>query len=436
MKKKVLIALMGVFCLNASMNAQESFKVMFYNLLNFPYQTTPPNRINELQTILSDYQPDIFMVCELNHLEGANAILQMMQQNINPDYAMATFVDNTSDDNGSNQNDLQNLVFFNSSKFSIDTQAVITTTVRDFNHYKLKLNTDDQVLNPIFLDLIVCHLKSSSGTANQNERLIMVETLTNYLNTLTNPNNRYVLLGGDLNLYTSSEPAFQELIDADNTNNIDFVDPVNRMGSWHNNENYLDVFTQSTRTQTGSGGATGGFDDRFDFILTSSNLLDYTNNIALTYAANTYQAYGNNSNPNCYNKDINSTDCAEDGNATTIDFSENIRNALFNFSDHLPVTLELETNQNFLSIPEETFANIYEIIGTNISNNQLHLQTNNQQLTAKNLNIFNTLGQLVKTINIENKQNHFVDISALANGLYYIATPNMNIEPLKFIKTN
>jgi len=72
----------------------------------------------------------------------------------------------------------------------------------------------------------------------------MVNDFVAYLETL--PSNSNVVFGGDLNLYTSSEPAFQELIDA--TNNITFVDPADRVGSWSNNSNYLDVFTQSTRT--------------------------------------------------------------------------------------------------------------------------------------------------------------------------------------------
>jgi hypothetical protein len=80
-----------------------------------------------------------------------------------------------------------------------------------------------------------------------------------------------VLLGGDLNLYTFTEPAYQQLLQV--TNNITFADPANRPGSWSNNPNFVDIFTQSTRTDFGLGGTAGGFDDRFDFILTSENML-------------------------------------------------------------------------------------------------------------------------------------------------------------------
>jgi hypothetical protein len=407
---------------------------MFYNLLNFPLQTIPANRIDHLEAILSEAQPDIFMVCELNNESGANSILNMIQLEINENYEMATFELNTSDDNQGNQNDLQNLVFFDSSKFSLESEQIITTVYRDFNHYKLKLNSEEQDINPLFVDVIVGHLKSSNGSSNQSIRLEMVQDLTSYLNSL--PQDSHIILGGDLNLYSSSENAFQELIDTNN--NISFVDPANRIGSWHNNSNFIDVFTQSTRTTTGMGGATGGFDDRFDFILTSENMevSGENPNPDLFFVNGSYEVFGNNSNLDCYNSAIISTNCEEDGNPETPDYSFDIREELFNFSDHLPVILQFQSNQLFLSIPEYETSNYYEIIGTNIISNTLNLQTNNQLLTTKKLNIFNTLGQLIMTIAIDNSDTHRVDVSNLSNGLYYITTPNFYVEPLKFVKVN
>ena len=78
------------------------------------------------------------------------------------------------------------------------------------------------------------------------------------------------------------------------------------------------------------------------------------------------------------------------------------------------------------------YLDIYEIIGTNIISNTLNLHTNNQLLTTKKLNIFNTLGQLIMTIAVDNTETHLVDVSYLSNGLYYITTPNFQVEPLKF----
>ncbi len=422
MKKNICLVILFCFFTYSSLQAQERFKLMFYNLLNFPLEDAVPNRLQYLELILSDYQPDLFMVCELNNESGADTILNSLQF-INPNIERAVFEFNTSDDNGSNQNDLQNLIYFDSSKFSLDNQIIVTSIFRDFNHYRMKINSIESDTNPIFIDIIVCHLKASSGITNQNLRLEMVEDLVAYLDTL--PSNSNVVLAGDLNVYTDSEPAFQELIDSENNNNIDFIDPANRIGSWHTNSNYLDVMTQSTRTQTGFGGATGGFDDRFDFIMTSENMLT---NPEIMYVENTYKVYGNNNNPSCYNQAINSSDCAG------AEYSTSIRNALHDFSDHLPVTLELETNQS-LSLESFELSDNISIVGSNLISDILKLKLHPSS-QIETLSIRNHLGQLIKTLSVKNSLYLEENVSSLSNGLYYITTNKNIASPIKFIKVN
>lgn len=420
MKKKIQIISMLCMMITHSLFSQENFKLMFYNLLNFPLETNVPNRIDYLEQTLNTYKPDIFMVCELNNVYGGNAILQVLQDRISEDYRSAVFTSNTSDDEIGNQNDLQNLIFYDNSKFILESQHVVQTLYRDFNHYKLKLNSVNQDSNPVYLNAIVCHLKASSGSNNENLRLQMVQDLTQYLSTF--PSDSYVMLAGDFNVYSASEPAFQELIDPNN--NIVFVDPVDRMGSWHTNVDYVDVFTQSTRTQSGLGGSTGGLDDRFDFILTSTNMLS---NQDLYYVPNSYQAFGNNSNPNCFNNEILDTACAGTS------FSLEVREALYYFSDHLPVVMELETNETLLSIPTYQTES-FQIMGTNMVDTTLEVQIHNQSLSSNKLYIFNTLGQVVKSIPLGTSNRLSIDVSGLKNGIYYIRMSNTNVQPLKFIK--
>lgn len=420
MKKKIQIISMLCMMITHSLFSQENFKLMFYNLLNFPLETNVPNRIDYLEQTLNTYKPDIFMVCELNNVYGGNAILQVLQDRISEDYRSAVFTSNTSDDEIGNQNDLQNLIFYDNSKFILESQHVVQTLYRDFNHYKLKLNSVNQNSNPVYLNAIVCHLKASSGSNNENLRLQMVQDLTQYLSTF--PSDSYVMLAGDFNVYSASEPAFQELIDPNN--NIVFVDPVDRMGSWHTNVDYVDVFTQSTRTQSGLGGSTGGLDDRFDFILTSTNMLS---NQDLYYVPNSYQAFGNNSNPNCFNNEILDTACAGTS------FSLEVREALYYFSDHLPVVMELETNETLLSIPTYQTES-FQIMGTNMVDTTLEVQIHNQSLSSNKLYIFNTLGQVVKSIPLGTSNRLSIDVSGLKNGIYYIRMSNTNVQPLKFIK--
>jgi hypothetical protein len=415
MHKRVIITFVIACVFTNTLISQENIKLMFYNVLNYPLQE-PASRIQDLAVIINDYRPDVFMICELNNEEGADNILNIMQP-INANYQRAVFQLNTSDDNLGDQNDLQNMIFYDSSKFILENQVIVTTTYRDFNHYVLKLNTANQDTDPKYLDVFVTHLKSSSGTANQQLRLSMVNDFESYLETL--PSNKNVVLAGDFNLYTASEPAFQEL--TDETNNITFVDPADRVGSWSNNTNYLDVFTQSTRTQSGLGGATGGFDDRFDFILTSKNMLT---NSDLYYVPDSYQVYGNNNNPNCYNQEINSVNC--DGT----EFSSTIRDALYTMSDHLPVTLELHSAES-LSTNDVVYNNGIKIVGSNVVDAYLQISISDRQL--KRINIYNTLGQNVKEVKLKNTTNMTIDVSTLAHGIYYISSSNKFIKPLKFV---
>ncbi|APY06910.1 hypothetical protein BWZ20_00725 [Winogradskyella sp. J14-2] len=394
---------------------------MFYNLLNYPLEDAVPNREDDLAFILADYQPDLFLVCELNNITGANNVLNITRSAVNANFEMATYVSNTSDDSFGNQNDLQNLLYYNSSKFSIEEEIIVPTDLRDFNVYKVRLKTIDQETNPVEVYIIVCHLKASSGPQNAQRRFEMVLELDAYLETL--PADSNVLLGGDLNVYTATESAFQELLDSSDT--ITFADPANRIGSWNNNPNFVDVFTQSTRTQTGLGGTTGGFDDRFDFILTSENMLSSAN---ITYVPNSYKVYGNNGLTSCYNSAINSSNCG----TISSEFSFEIRDALHNFSDHLPVTLLLEADVT-LSSNNNFELDKAIVLSKNLVDTELDIYINSSKYLNQPLYIYNQLGQLVKTHLVNHNTKQILNTSSLANGLYFIKFYESNTKALKFV---
>jgi len=372
MRKILLFLFIANLTLNSSFG-QEAFKTMFYNLRNFP-AGTDVGSISDLEFILKHYNPDLFMVCELNNRSGYDAILNIMQQEVNPNFLAAEYVSNTS-----GNNNFQQMLYYDSTKFILEDQIEVRSIFRDFNHYVLKLNTVNQNNNPIILNAIVCHLKATQGSVN--DRLTMVNDLTEYLEGI--PSDEYVTLSGDFNLYTSDEPAYQELLDPNN--NITFIDPVDRPGNWHNNTDYIDVMSQSTRS---------------------------------------------GANVSCYNRAINSNSCA----GSEFDFE--IRDALHAFSDHLPIVLTLETNEVLLDTPDTVApaGSVYEIVGTNIVSNTLKIKVSYRTLAGKELQIFNTLGQIIKTAPIDNNGFTTINIMSLSNGLYYISTSNLNVEPLKFVK--
>ena len=94
MVKKYVFTI-SLLLIGFSVFSQETFKTMFYNVLNYPIQA-PANRIQHLDVILNDYQPDLFMICELNTEAGADVILQTLQ-NINPNYQRARSITSNSE---------------------------------------------------------------------------------------------------------------------------------------------------------------------------------------------------------------------------------------------------------------------------------------------------------------------------------------------------
>ncbi|GAB5563915.1 MAG: hypothetical protein Wins2KO_09780 [Winogradskyella sp.] len=420
MKKKTigLFAVLLGTCINVS--AQETFKVMFYNLLNYPNEDAVPNRIDDLDLILSDYQPDLFLVCELNNITGANDVLNITKTAISTSFEMASYVSNTSDDNSGNSNELQNLLYYDTSKFTLEEEVIVPTDLRDFNIYRLQLKTVDQATNPIDLYVVVSHLKASTGVVNENRRFNMILNLENYLDTL--PADANVILGGDLNVYSASEPAFQELID--DINHITFVDPPNRIGAWNNNPNFVDVFTQSTRTQSNLGGAGGGMDSRFDFLLTSENMIGMS---TINYVTDSFQAYGNNGFGACYNSAINSSNC---GNASST-YSFAIRDALHDFSDHLPVTLSLEANVT-LSIDQESLLSQNLSLDKTVIDEELTINYSSEYFGIT-LKIHDQLGKHISTTYLNDYHKHTINTTELVNGIYFISIQGKKNENLKFI---
>lgn len=329
MKRLILFL---VFIQPYFLNAQdEVLKVLSYNLLNYPnpeYDTD--TRADTLKKIIDYYTPDLFLMQELKKEVGLTTILQNTFNSNGIDYYQSGTWESQNSDPGSSWKLQQNLIY-NTQKLALEYQTFLYTNTRDINVFKFYFKDPNLPMHgqKTFLYTVVLHLKSSTGGDNVAERLSMTEILVNFLDTL--PENSAVIIGGDYNIYSSSEPAYQHLLNPSNLTVI--KDPINTPGSWNNNYTYRAVHTQSTRTGSLNGdGAPGGLDDRFDFILVSENLLE--ENQPIQVVENTYEAIGNNGN--CYNGRI--IDC--DNNTVPDD----ILYALYQMSDHLPIKMELAIN--------------------------------------------------------------------------------------------
>jgi hypothetical protein len=319
---------------------------------------------------------------------------------------------------------LQTMVFYNTRKLTLVSQQTLPTIYRDINQYSFQVNVDPQ--NPIYLEVFVAHLKSSTGPANRQMRYDMVEAVTQQLQNLTQPNT-HVLFAGDFNFYNATEIGYQKILDP--TNAIKLIDPINAPGSWQDNPSFSYLHTQSTRlSSSGFGGganagAGGGLDDRFDFIMMSEN---FNTSSRFSYVNGTYSAYGNNAN--CLNKSVNDATC-------TGTYSLTLRNNLYNMSDHLPVVVQFQINEPlatpsfkkdkaFMWFESSNITDVEVIIGVDIS----HFNTQNNKLY-----IYNTLGQLVKTVSVNNQSSIAFSTENLNTGMYFIKA-NGSSTVLKFIK--
>jgi hypothetical protein len=322
----VLFCIVLSFQAKAQLPVKDTLNVVFHNILNFPTGGGGiVNRQDTLRKILQHLQPDVFMACEVVNSAGASAVLNgSLNVNGITYYQQAPFQTNTS-----SGNELQNMVYFNSNKLSLHSFAILQTGLRDINKYILYYNDPNLSVHndTTFIDFYVTHLKASSGSTNAAQRNAEITVLRNHL--ITHPIIRNSVFGADLNIYTSSEAAYQTIT---TTGTYPFQDPINTPGSWNNNGTFASVHTQSTRTfQLGGDGASGGMDDRFDQMLTSSNIISGADRVL--YLPGTYRAVGQDGlhyNQNLTDPPANLSEPAD------------VINALFYMSDHLPVYMELE----------------------------------------------------------------------------------------------
>lgn len=413
-RKKLFFVWIFLFCSIAS--AQDRLKIAFYNLFEYP-EYLPMNRAPILKNILTDINPDLFMVCELLTEEGADEILnKALNYDSDRNFARAPFLPNQSSDSS-----LQQLLYYDSNIWKLLSTEAIVTGYRDINKYKLQLLTEDTA-DPIYVYAFVAHLKSSPGRANRLIRLEMMETLTAHLHYIEP--EAYVLFSGDFNLYSSDEEAYQELVKEEN--NIVFKDPIHTFGDWHKNEDFTYLHTQSTRVSNRgfSTGAGGGMDDRFDFIMLSENLLE--DNPNLQYVSDSYTAYGNNGN--CFRKNINDPSCSGE-------FSQEIRDRLYLMSDHLPVTLELETNRALHTQTIATTLPAPRIIPNPVANNLIIYLPESSSKTSSKIEIYNTLGMPVLKKDLMSTGTELsIPVEHLASGIYFLRLAEYPQHTLKFIK--
>ncbi len=408
--KKLLILLYTAFVI--SVYSQDTLQVMQYNLLNYgnytSYCPSSSNNVNtkniHLKTIINYIKPDIFTVNELSENTSYHQMIldQVLNTNGENDYRKAVSF-NYADSY------LVNMLYYNKTKLSLYKQDVVHSSVRDIDVYTLYYNSEDlaQTHDTIFITCFVAHLKAGNSSSNASSRASMVSTAMTYIRTHDLPEN--MLFMGDFNVYTNNEQAYKNLIY--NYNGIQyFFDPIDREGSWNNNSSYSDVHTQSTHSQNVTCFASGGLDDRFDFIMSSESLLQGTK--GMKFLTETYEALGNDGQH--YNKSINAS-------PTNTSAPSSIISALYSMSDHLPILAKIKVDAT-LGINENLSA-ISSIRFQNPCTGDFHLNIQLKKPQAIKLEIYNVFGQLLISENIASSNNilsYFISLNHLIDGAYVL----------------
>lgn len=397
MLRKIFLLL--VFSLS-SLFAQDNFRVMTYNILNYPSKIAS-ERNPYFKKVIEAANPDILIVQEI---ESINGVTLFLEQVLDTNYTAGGFIDGYTTDNA---------IFFKHSKFEFIDNTPIKTALRDISQltmvYKI---TNDTLL------IYSAHLKASTGSVNEQKRLAEVTNLRAVTDKL--PEKSYYILVGDLNVYSASEPAFQKLLNQETSGY--FLDPIYKLGNWHDNSAYRGIHTQSTRTiNLADEGSTSGLDDRFDMILVSRTIVDSG---GITYIPKSYTTFGNDGNH--FNRALN-----ELPNASV---SDEIAEALYYSSDHLPVYADFsaepitstEFSGNFSSYDNfelsQNYPNPFNPT-TTISYTIPYKGESNNSANKITLKVFNILGLEIKTLIDDYKSagKYKIDFNAnnLSSGVYF-----------------
>ncbi|MEO1527079.1 MAG: endonuclease/exonuclease/phosphatase family protein [Planctomycetota bacterium] len=300
------------------------FRVATYNALNFGGDDV--DRQDEFATVFAEIDADVIVMQEIVSEAGADLLLGALNDP-SPLYSRANFT---------NGNDSDHMLFYKTANVQLISQNYISTALREFGEYTLSVGG-----NPF--NIYSAHLKASSGSTNEQLRLAEVEILRDHLETLSSGTE--FIIAGDMNIYDSGEPAYQEFVgsQANNAGRAEDLLPPSLIGNWHNNAAFASVHTQSPRTTQFGGGATGGLDDRFDMIFANHGIND---GVGIEYVANSYFVPGNDGQH--FNQSILA--------GTNSSASPAVIQALHDASDHLPVVADFTSigTSQFATLPYST----------------------------------------------------------------------------------
>jgi hypothetical protein len=425
----LIIGLLGAITLGGfAQNQKVTF--MTYNLMYFrassrpctPTQN-PTQRTAELSTIMTFAKPDILLVNELGSTPTNGDFILSNVLNINGvnKYNKAAYSNN-------NFSSIVNMLFFDSTLVDLVAQDRIEEDlngddlVRVLDVYTLYYKDPALVrgADTTYLTIVGLHLKAGDAIVDQFERKDAADALMSYLSTRFKSKN--ILVAGDMNLYKNTEPAYQTFTAYADTS-VRLYDPINMPGNWNNNSNFAAIHTQSTHASSSGCHSGGGGDDRFDFILASNAVMQGSK--GLSYLNNSYKTLGQDGLH--FNQSINAN--------TNSSAPSAIIEALYNFSDHLPVYASFNFRQSNIGLKEHKQS--FQLSFNNPIETVLSVNISGANQGPMSLDIVDLSGRTVfSTVLGAHEREKRINCGSWYNGLYLLRVSDLkgNTITRKFIK--
>jgi endonuclease/exonuclease/phosphatase family metal-dependent hydrolase len=383
--KILILFFLSSVCFSIIGQTGSRVKIVTYNLLNYPnaYSTRNPN----FKKVLDEIDPDILVVQEITSQFGVDEFLVGV---LGAEYKAGLFI---------NGDDTDNAIFYKDSLFTFINHIPITSSqlTRNISEFTMANNFSNDTLL-----IYSVHLKASEedSVIRRNE-VSVLRTVTDNLPVGT----KFIVLG-DFNIYRASETAYLNLVNKSSSGYV--IDPL-IAGNWHNNNAYAILHTQSTCglfSGCPNGGSGGGLDDRFDMILISQSIYDSS---GIYLIANSNKAYGNDGFH--FNKSINVPPFTS--------ITQEIANALYNASDHLPVVAEFQfgdVNSVVPIDPSNLTFNLYQNY-PNPFNPVTTIKFEVPQTTNVKLVLYDLLGREIRILYDGEAKAGITEISVSAEGL-------------------
>ncbi|HLP84128.1 MAG TPA: hypothetical protein VK157_07235, partial [Phycisphaerales bacterium] len=254
------------------------------------------------------FAPDVIAVQEMNNASAlANLVTTLNTASGSPgDWASAPYIDSPA------YGDAENNLVYRTSRF----QLIATTTIalgstatnnQPRNTYRYDLRPVGYSAPQSVVAIYSIHMKAGSASSDNARRLVESERIrSNAEGVNTNgpgtalPAGYNFIVAGDMNMQSSTQTSYVELVGSQANNAGQFFDPINTPGSWNNSAAFRFIHTQDPAAAGG-----GGMDDRHDQILISSSLRDvagwhYIGSNSLSFSTSTwndpnhtYRCWGN-----------------------------------------------------------------------------------------------------------------------------------------------